>query len=354
MGSYGEPFLEQQKRILIVDSDAAIRQLLQKKLTNKGYICSEASHTEQAIEKIRNSGIDLVILDINTQRIPIVELLSTIKASHPYMAVVVATPVGGTSIGIECKELGADEYITKPFILEEVISTVGKVLEKRRLENLKEQYQQHLQNIVGEQTEKIRNSFFQAVTALVHALEAKDIYTSGHSQRVADFSVAIGNKMGLPQQSIEKIKMAGLVHDIGKIGIKEQILNKPAGLTGEEFKQVQRHPEIGEYILAPIVNDTEILKLVRHHHEHYDGNGYPDRLTGTRIPLGTRILAVADAYDAMTSDRPYRKAMSSKVAFDELERKKGTQFDPEVVTVLFQISTEKDFNGIVYSPVMNY
>jgi len=347
-----EPITEHNNRILIVESDDA-RELLQRKLSRKGYICSEASNTEQAISEINNNRIALVILDIDTQWISTVELLSVIKESHPDTAIIVATPVGGTRIGIECKESGADEYITKPYILEEVVLTVDKVLEKRRLENLKEKYQQQLHDIVGEQTEKIRNSFFQAVTALVHALEAKDIYTSGHSQRVSDLSVAICNKMRLPQPITEKIKMAGLVHDIGKIGIKENILNKPTGLTDEEFKQVCHHPEIGEYILAPIVNDTEILQLVRSHHERYDGTGYPDRIKGSQIPLGTRILAVADAYDAMTSDRPYRKAMSSQIAFQEIKSKAGTQFDPEIVAALFEVGINENFTRPVYMPALN-
>ncbi|MFC1952850.1 HD domain-containing phosphohydrolase [Chloroflexota bacterium] len=352
--SYGEPIPEQNNKILIVESHKDIRNLLQRKLTNRGYICYETLHADQIIDSIRDEEIALLILDTHTQGMPVIELLSTVKDNHPDTAVIVTTPVGGTCIGIECKESGADEYITKPFILEEVVLTVENVLEKRRLENLREKYQRHLQKMVGDQTEKIRNSFFQSVTALVHALEAKDFYTSGHSQRVADLSVAISNRLFLPKQSIEKIKMAGLVHDIGKIGIKEHILNKPAGLTNEEFKQVREHPEIGEYILSPIVDDTEILKLVRNHHERYNGTGYPDRLKGTQIPFGTRILAVADAYDAMTSDRPYRKAMNSNIAFHQLKLNKGIQFDPEVVSTLFKLNLKELTTGIEYSPVMNY
>ncbi len=328
--------LEEQDGILIVVDDD-VSQPLQRKLTNKGYKCYQASHDDQALDKLRINRIGLVILDINTQGMSRINLLSAIKANHPYTAVVVATPVGGTTIGVECIKLGADDCMTKPLILEEVVLVAGRVLEKRGMELFQREYQQHLQDRVGEQAEKIRNSFFQAITALAHALEAKDRYTSGHSQRVAELSVAISNKMGLSQESTEKIRMAGLVHDIGKIGVNDSVLNKPTRLTHEELRQVRRHPEIGEHILAPIVNDSETLKLVRNHHENCDGTGYPDRLTDSQIPLGTKILAVADAYDAMTSERPYRKAMSNKVAFAELERKKGTQFDPEVVAVLYSL-----------------
>ncbi len=147
---------------------------------------------------------------------------------------------------------------------------------------------------------------------------------------MADIAVAIAKVMGLPQELIDRVRLAGLLHDIGKIGVKESVLNKPSRLTEEEFRHVQEHSETGERILAPIADDEEILRLVRSHHERYDGTGYPDQIQGEQIPLGARILAVSDAYEAMTSERPYRKAMSDKVASGEIEHNKGTQFDPEV------------------------
>ena len=328
---------QQQRGILIVDDDVDVRKALQRTLTDKGYRYYEATNTEQAIDKLKNSEVHLVILASNVSGMSGVDLLLKIQANNPDVAVVVSTDIGSTSVGIECMELGAYEYITKPLILEEVVLVVGRVIEKRWQELLRKKYQQHLQDKVGKQTKLISDLSLRAVTALAHALEAKDKYTSGHSQRVAEISVAIGNKMCLPQKSIEKIKMAGLVHDIGKIGVNDFVLNKPGSLTNEEFKQIRCHPEIGEHILAPIIDDNETLKLVRNHHERCDGTGYPDRLTNTQIPLGTKILMLADAYDAMTSARPYRKTMSNKAAFTEIKRTQGTQFDPEVVTVLYHL-----------------
>lgn len=278
-----------------------------------------------------------MILGSNVPDISGVDSLLKIQADNPDVAVVVSTDIGGTSIGIECMELGAYEYITKPLILEEVVLSVDRVLNKRWLELLVRRYQQHLQDKVEEQIEEIRDLSLGAITALASALEAKDKYTSGHSQRVAEISVALGNKICLPQKSVEKIKMAGLVHDLGKIGVKDSVLNKPTKLTNAEFKHIQCHPEIGEHILAPIINDNETLKLVRNHHERYDGTGYPDGLTNTQMSLETKILALADTYDAMTSERPYRKALSNKAAFAEIEHSQGTQFDPEVVSVLFRL-----------------
>jgi HD-GYP domain-containing protein (c-di-GMP phosphodiesterase class II) len=198
---------------------------------------------------------------------------------------------------------------------------------------------------VEEQARKIRTAFLNAITALVYALEAKDEYTSGHSQRVAEISVAISEKMNLPQFAVEQMRLAGSVHDIGKIGIREAILNKPSGLSLAEYRQLKSHCEAGERILAPVVEEERILKAVKHHHEHYDGTGYPDGLSGLQIPLGARILAVADAYDAMTSQRPYREAMNPKMAGGKIAQASGTQFDPEVVLAF--LGTEKAISCIV-------
>jgi putative two-component system response regulator len=317
--------------ILIVDDEEAIRRILNQKLSREGYRCHEAGNSSQAVDELRNNAIDLVILDIKMPGKSGAELLPEIRTSYPDTAVVMATAITDTSTAIQCMKQGAYDYITKPFNLDEVILGVDRALEKRRLELENRDYQQHLEQKVEEQAKKIRASFLSAITALAYALEAKDKYTSGHSQRVAETSVAIAKELGMPQDSIDKIRLAGLVHDIGKIGVRESVLNKPCRLTDEEFNHIKSHCEIGEHILTPIVEDEEILKAVRHHHERYDGRGYPDGLSGEQIPLGARILAVADTYDAMTSERPYREAMSAEVTYTEIERGKGTQFDPEVV-----------------------
>ena len=327
---------EKRGSILIVDDEDAIRKLLHQKLSSDGYQCREAARAEQALDKLKDNVVDLVILDIKMPGKSGVELLPEIKASHPDTAVVMATATTDTDIAIHCMKQGAYDYITKPFNLDEVIISIGRALEKRRLELENKEYQQHLEDKVEEQAKKIRASFLSAITALAYALEAKDKYTSGHSQRVADISVAIAKEMGLPQESIKRIKLAGLVHDVGKIGVRESVLNKPSRLTDDEFRHIQYHPEIGEHILAPISNNEEILELVRNHHERYDGTGYPDRLKDGQIPLCARILAVSDAYEAMTSERPYREAMSDKTACTEIERCKGTQFDPEVAAAFFK------------------
>jgi putative nucleotidyltransferase with HDIG domain len=328
---------EKQKTILIVDDEEVIRRLLHQKLSGEGYHCEEAGSAEQALDRLRSNTVELVILDIKMPGKSGIELLPEIRASYTDTAVIMATAITDTSTAIQCMKDGAYDYLTKPFNLDEVILSVVRALEKRRLELENRDYRQHLEQKVEEQAQKIRASFLSAITALAYALEAKDIYTSGHSQRVVEVSVAIAEELGMPQDSIDKIRLAGLVHDIGKIGVKESVLNKPGKLTDEEYQHIKSHCDIGERILTPIVEDEEILKVVRHHHERYDGRGYPDGLSGEQIPLGARILAVADTYDALTSERPYREAMSAETAFAEIERGKGAQFDPIVAGAFLRI-----------------
>ena len=319
-----------QGNILIVDDEKTIRSLLRKKLSSEGYHCCESGSAGQALEELRRDTFSLVLLDIKMPGKSGTELLPEIKSIYPDTAVVMVTATDDINVAIQCMKRGAYDYITKPFNLEEVILSVDRTLEKRQLELEIKEYQQHLEEKVAEQAKKIRSAFLNAIAALAYALEAKDKYTSGHSQRVADIAASIAKGMGLPQELIDRVRLAGLLHDIGKIGVREFILNKPGRLTDEEFRHVQEHPETGERILAPITDDEDILTSVRSHHERYNGSGYPNGLKDTQIVLLARILAVADAYEAMTSERPYRKAMNEKTASSEIERGKGTQFDPEV------------------------
>ncbi len=323
--------------ILLVDDEEMIRRLLSQKLSAEGYRCERAANAEQALEKLKGDSIELVILDIKMPGKSGVELLPEIKAKYPDTAVIMATAVSDAGTAINCMRAGAYDYVTKPFNLDEVSFSVSRALEKRRLELENRDYQQHLEQKVEEQAQKIRASFFNAITALAYALEAKDVYTSGHSQRVTEVSVTIAKHLGLPKETIEKIRLAGLVHDIGKIGIRESVLNKPGNLTEEEYEHIKLHSETGERILKPIVDDEEILKAVRHHHERYDGTGYPDGLKGEQVPRLARIIAVADTFDAMTSERPYRKALTKEAACAEVERCRGTQFDPQAADAFLEV-----------------
>ncbi len=324
-------------RILIVDDEETIRRLLHQSLGKAGYQCQKAGNAEQALDKLKSDPAELVILDIKMPGKSGMELLPELKASHPDTVVIMVTATTDTSTAIQCLKDGAYDYITKPFNLDEVALSVDRALGKRRLELKNRDYHQHLEQKVAEQAERIRASFLNAITALVYALEAKDKYTSGHSQRVAKLSADIAQELGVPEGDITKIRLAGSIHDIGKIGVRESVLNKPSVLTDEEYRHVKDHCERGERILEPIVKDEAILGMVRHHHECHDGTGYPDGLSGEQIPLGARILAVADAFDAMTSERPYRRVMSTGKALAEIRRCSGTKFDPAIVAALFKI-----------------
>jgi len=298
-----------QATILIVDDEAVIRKLLKQKLSGEGYHCQEAGSADQALDKLRSNPVELVLLDIKMPGKSGIELLPEIKANYPDTAVIMATAMTDTSTAVQCMKQGAYDYVTKPFNLDEVALSVDRALEKIKLELENRDYQQHLE------------------------------------QRVAETSVAIAKELGMPQDDIERIRLAGLIHDIGKIGVRESVLNKPGKLTDEEFQHIKYHCETGERILAPIVDDKEILEVVRHHHERYDGTGYPDGVSGEQIPLGARILAVADTHDAMTSERPYREAMSDETACAEVKRGKSTQFDPEVADAFLR--TRKSVSTVV-------
>jgi response regulator RpfG family c-di-GMP phosphodiesterase len=323
--------------ILVVDDEEVIRRLLCHKLKIEGYTCVDAGNSRQALEKMQEKPADLAILDIMMPGGSGIELLSEIKKAYPDTIVIMATAVGDAETAIKCVRLGAYDYFTKPYNLDEVAISISRALNTRRLELEVLDYQQHLEEKVKVQADKIRNSFMNAVTALALALDAKDEYTSGHSGRVSEISVVLAKELGLHESAVENIRLAGLIHDIGKIGVKEAVLNKPGMLTPEEFEHIKTHPAIGERILKPIVEEKEILDMVRLHHERFDGRGYPDGLSGDQIPVGAAIMALADAFDAMTSDRPYRKSLGNAIAVEEIKKGSGTQFVPEVVEAFLRV-----------------
>lgn len=323
-------------RILVVDDEAMVRKLLCQKLSRDGYQCEEADGAVQALDGLKGSSIDLVILDIKMPGKSGIELLPEIKAAYPDTAVMMATALNDVNIAIECMKQGAYDYISKPFNLGEVVLSVEGVLERRRLEREIREYQQYLEQKVKEQTQEIRKVFLGAIEALAFALEAKDKYTAGHSRRVTEIAVAIGKEMGLSPDDIEDLRWGGLLHDVGKIAIDQLIQNKPGELTHEEYEHIMTHTHVGAGIVKPVVNG-KVVEMIEHHHDRYDGSGMDQVVVGEDIPLGARILAVADAFDAMTSDRPYRSAMSAEEALSEIKRCTGTQFDPVVVAAFLKI-----------------
>jgi putative two-component system response regulator len=329
------------RNILIVDDEATIRKLLHRKLAGVGYNCQEAVSAEQAVSWLENDRFELLILDVNMPGKSGMDLLPEIKTNYPDTAVIMATAVAETSIAVECMKRGAEDYICKPFNLDEVVISVERTLDKRELQLKIREYQQSLEQKVGEQTGEIRKLFLGAIEALVFALEAKDKYTGGHSRRVADIAVAIGNELGLSGDEISDLRWAGLLHDVGKIAVDQLIQNKQGKLTHEEYEHIMIHAHVGAGIVRPVVNNR-VVEIIEHHHDHFDGTGLHQTVAREKIPFGARVLAVADAYDAMTSDRPYRSALTKEEAMSEIKLCIGTQFDPDIAGAFLKIKASNN------------
>lgn len=330
--------MDAKGRVLIIDDEPYIRDLVSRKLTADGYVCDLAGDAETALARLTQVNYDCLLSDVNLPGMNGVEFLRRVRLTDQDVAVIMITGSPDLDCALEAMRLGAYDHLAKPLNLAKLTLTVDRAVEKRRLVLQNREYQLNLESMVLERTkqlndanEGLRRLFISSIKALAHALEAKDEYTQGHSERVAEEAVTIARYLSLAQAEVENIWIAGFLHDIGKIGIKESVLNKRGKLDEAEWEIVQQHPVLAERILGPIEELRDVIRTVRHHHERFDGTGYPDGLKGAAIPLGARILAVADSYDAMTSRRPYRDALSVRETLDILEAGSGTQFDPVIV-----------------------
>jgi response regulator RpfG family c-di-GMP phosphodiesterase len=320
---------------LIVDDEPRLRQVLMHLMRNDGFTCLEAGNGEEAIALLERQAVTLVMSDLRMPKSDGLGLLRQIRGRWPDTAVVMITAVADVEVAVSCLAIGAMDYLTKPFHLEEVRARVAQALEKRRLVLENRGYQESLQEKVAVQARRLEELFLASVQSLAEALEVKDPYTRGHSVRVSHYSSVIAKEMGLGGELLRRIELGGHVHDIGKIGVREDLLNKPSTLTSEEYQHIMTHPMVGWKILAPLLGDTtEALHIVRSHHERFDGRGIPDGLVGREIPLEARIAAAADSFDAMTSDRPYRPGLSMDEALTEIRRCSGSQFDPQIVDAM--------------------
>src|SRR2546427_2314850 len=319
-------------RCLVVDDEPRLRRVLVRLLEGEGFACAEAGSGVEALRELEKGAVPLVISDLRMPEMDGVTLLREITTRWPETAVIVVTAVAEVESAVACLQMGALDYVAKPFHLDEVRARVSQALDKRRLIIENRNYQQGLEERVEAQARRIEELFLEGVHALVFALEAKDAYTRGHSMRVANYSVEIARALQLDQEVIDMIALGAELHDIGKIGVSEAVLHKAGKLSDAEYRHIMEHPGIGARILGPLMRDAPgALAIVRSHHERLDGKGFPDGLKGDAIPFEVRVVTVADSFDAMTSVRPYRPALSVQRAMQELEDMRGVQFDPRAV-----------------------
>ena len=324
-------------RCLVVDDEPRLRSVLIRLLESDGFTCLEAGSGVQAIKVLERESVPLVISDLRMPEMDGVTLLREVVTRWPDTAVIMVTAVAEVDSAVACLQLGALDYVGKPFHLEEVRARVKQALEKRQLIIDNRSYQRDLEARVMAQATRIEELFLGGVQALAEALEAKDPYLRGHSLRVADYAVSIARQLGLSEEVRETISLGGHLHDIGKIGVSEEVLHKAGRLTSEEYQHIMEHPVIGARILGPLLTDAPTtIAIVRSHHERLDGKGLPDGLRGDAIPMEVRVVTVADAFDAMTSVRPYRPSLSVDRALQELRDERRTQFDEAVVEAFFK------------------
>ena len=329
------------ERILVVDDEEAIREIVSSMLTSAGYACSQAGSGIEALD-VLNAGaqFDLVLSDLMMAEMDGLGLLERAKERYPDVPVIMVTAVHDISVALGAIRNGAYDYLLKPFEREQLLATVRRALENRRLKLENRTYQSNLENLVASRTEQLRQavadlerSYDITLEALGDALDLKDAETEGHSKRVTAFTIAIARAMGLSSEKIRVISRGAFLHDIGKMAIPDAILRKPGALNDEEKTIMREHCYRGYQMLRKIPFLGEASEIVYSHQECYDGTGYPRGLKGDEIPLGARIFAIADTLDAITSDRPYRRAQPFSAARDEIARWAGRQFDPEVVKV---------------------
>ncbi|HWP35189.1 MAG TPA: HD domain-containing phosphohydrolase [Thermodesulfobacteriota bacterium] len=331
-------------RVLVVDDEATVREVLCRNLLAGGHAVRAAASAAEALALLEQEPADLVLSDIMMPGTSGIELLRSLKARWPDTAVVMVTALSDVQAAIDALKLGAADYVVKPFTLEQVEVSVSRALEDRRVLLENRAYQARLEREVAQRREElsraraeIEETYDATLEVLGAALDYRDSETEGHCERVTRYTVALAEAMGCSPAELKQIERGAYLHDLGKIGVPDAILLKPDKLTKEEWVVMQSHAEKGYLMLKDIPFLKEAAEIVYTHQERYDGSGYPRGLKGEEIPLGSRIFAVADTLDAMTSDRPYRRALPFSAAVAEIVRYSGTQFDPKVVEAFKRI-----------------
>jgi putative nucleotidyltransferase with HDIG domain len=322
---------------MVVDDEEAIRNSVGKYLVHEGYEVATAATGEEAIALLQRQKITGMLLDVNLPGTNGIDLVPRVLELEPNLALVMLTAVNDATSAALCMQRGALDYLIKPIDLAVLGRAIQNALRRRHTLSEGQQINQWLKEEVAlrvaerrlEQATQERISV-ATLEALVNALEAKDPHLRGHSARVADLSASIAAQMGCNDETVEAIRTGGRLHDIGKIGIREEILNKQGPLTDDEYEHVKQHVLVGSQILAPLVHLKDIITYVRSHHERWDGAGYPDRLAGEAIPLGARIIGAVEVYDALTTSRPYQEKMPPEIAVERMRDLIGSMLDPAV------------------------
>jgi putative nucleotidyltransferase with HDIG domain len=323
---------------LIVDDELAVRKLLSTLLAQAGITCSTAAEPREALNLLRTTAFEAVISDVRMGAASGFELLREVRTQFPNLAFLMATGVDDVRVGVQAMKQGADDYLLKPFDIDMVVTSLQRALRRKQLEREVENYRAHLEEMVSTRTHELQTavtelerSHLATLEALGAAIDLRDGSTAGHSRRVLLYSVKIAEEIRDVRDELKTLAMGAWLHDIGKLAIPDGILLKPSALTDQERQIMQRHVELGYDLVKGIPFLADAAEIIVAHHERYNGSGYPRGLRGEGIPWCARIFAVADSFDAMTSDRPYRSALPVETARNVIEAERGLLFDPEIV-----------------------
>jgi response regulator RpfG family c-di-GMP phosphodiesterase len=334
-------------RLLVVDDEVACRNVMQAMLAQLGIRCKTASSAAEALALLQNEPMDAVIADLNMPGVSGLGLLAEVRDLYPHLVFLMATGVDDVRLGVEAMRNGADDYLIKPLQIDSIMPSLERAFHNKFLEREVENYRHNLERMVSDRTVRLQNALGQVeqtyadtVDALGAAIDLRDEQTAGHSRRVTLYSIKLLRAMNGSLPQLKSLAIGASLHDIGKLGTPDGILLKPGPLTLEERRVMQRHVQIGYDLVKRIPFLADAAEIILMHHERCDGSGYPQGLKGLDIPLGARIFAVADSMDAITSDRPYRSALSIGHARHEIERQSGTLFDPRVASVFLSFPNQ--------------
>ena len=329
------------QRVLVVDDEESIRRAIGRFLKTRGFDVVTAESGAEALEHLAQQPFVLMVCDVRMPGLTGVEVVPRALQLDSELAIMMLTAVNDAPTATEALTHGAMDYLMKPVELADLEQAIDRALHKRALMIEQRRIERMIREEVAQRTEELerekealRSLTVRVAETLINAMEVKDLYLRGHSQRVAELSASVAEQLALSPDAVEHVRIAGRLHDVGKIGTREAILNKPGSLTPEEFEHVKEHVQIGMGILAPLKHLGEALTFVQDHHEHWDGSGYPRGLKETSISVGGRILAAADAFDALTSKRAYREPMEPKETIEFLKAHVGKLLDPEVYDAL--------------------